>query len=321
MEAAFNWLVNQLLQRIPKQPVSKVELAVTTEVDEEKSQETQIEFQQEGMLSASICCTLEAEKVLALFRQGKAGDGMSSSQILRRDGPYALSFWSDVKKCNRVMTNKCVFLNGKILGTRGSMEGDEEIECLNGKKLRCSSQALKDIDRWGDHAYIHYGNNRVLPLGITSKASSLKVSVGQKQFPLMAMDILEKLVAFFKNDALFLNFTHFFNQGPLNDMLYYMTNLLHNQWKELFLHDSNMSRNFHIVQDQLNPKSPKVSKLMIVLKGCFSRMANNSGGMFEAPKNLNFGTFYGVTTINLETLAGSVETHTEIFPENWSHLL
>jgi hypothetical protein len=263
-------------------------------------------------LSASVCCVQDAGKQIESL-SARIPRPLPMPKSFQEEGPYTLAFWSQVKKSEAQYSKALYFLNSQILEARSSMQGTEKIQLFSGRKLSCASQLFVDLPRWSKSSHLVI-EGEAHSLGVFQDPS-LNVGISQNRaIPVKAINLLDAMRDHLCTDDKFLLFTRYFNQGPLNDMVYSMMTDASRQWEASLIPDQkSMQRTFHLVTD----RDTKVKKVMIVVRGYFDAGFIEGIGMLEPEGERKLGSFYGVTIVNLDTGAAYVHTHVEAFKNEW----
>lgn len=256
-------------------------------------------------LCASICSSAEGRRLITKLEIPR--------QIIPSAGqydPYRSPFWSQTKKSVTAFSRTLFVLDGKTLGAREQLAGEEEVIFLSGEKALCSKQSLRDINRWSEQSHLIF-DGQAHPLKASDR---IQCAVGSSRFKvsIATLNLIETIRDRILNDEKFLLFTYYFNQCPLNNMMYAMTSDVQRLWGACLFPDSRMERNFQLITD----KHHKITKILISIRGYF-----NGGelprGMVEPREELKLGAFHGTTLINLHSGAAFVRTYVEIFPKEW----
>lgn len=253
--------------------------------------------QNEPSLSASFCCVPDAEKIMEVYRRSLQPDFLDcppneEQQIVKDGGIYKLAWDTKEENTEKSIKRTFTFLEGKVLGVRGSMMKNLNIELSSKKVVICAAQVLVDLPRWGPNSILELNGEEI----------SLSMNLGT---------ILEKIESVLGSGDKFTHFTQFFNQGPFNDMFYSMTMDIYTKWNATLFPKTPMRRSFHITGN----------KLSIFIKGYFEAGVIGSRGVIEPKPGQKLGCFVGKTSINLTTGAAIVNTRVKVFPETWEKLL
>jgi len=233
--------------------------------------------------------------------------------------PYDCAVISEMRRGKSKLTKTCYFMDAGLLGVRDRQSADSRISLLSGESLYLADQTMKDLTRWGNDSYLVLDGNPI-SLGLSEKESQLQLCVNEnEQLPIRSLQLVETIqqVA----GSVFQSLTHFFNQGPLNDMVYDMMAQVEKRWGAVLIPDNQrMKRVFHFIAEEEKGKS-QIRKILITIRGVFNvgSIPDERGErMIESTEGLELGAFYGATVINLANRTGFVRTHIEVYQKNWN---
>jgi hypothetical protein len=225
------------------------------------------------------------------------GGSIEDDPRVKELGPYALAIKSEAEKTARMVERRMLFLNSEPLKSRGSMAEMVSLQLLSGKVVNCSRQCLRDLERWGDYSRFELG----------SKVYSLKpigaFPTGEKNISFTLLKLLGKIHKALGSDELFETFTRFFNQSPVNDMMYSM---LLDQAKEMGV-ILVPARKYMECAFSLKEK-----KLTILISGFFDCGQVQDQKVIDQSENRVLGVFDGETEISLESGPSRVKTRVEV---------
>jgi len=243
-------------------------------------------------------------------------------KIVFRQGmnPYDCAVIAEVDSDRSRIVRTRYFPKAKLLATRGSQEGIEDVTLVSGRVVRCSSQALRDITRWGKDSFLVL-DGELISLELTPEHVSMSVGVSRhKKLPVRSVNIvddIDRMVG--RKMSQFELIMRYFNQGPVNDMVYDMMSDCAVRWGATLAPERKKKSAFHFTCESEDGQTV-VKKVLITVQGFFGAGAvpyDSHEYMLERERGVHLGFYSGATAINLENSTAYVRTHVEVYPDVW----